>query len=107
MQKLLKYMSRFLAKFFVWNVKNALVHAPFSAKLMISELSSSTSFPIGCPSRLGISILPSARSFPAWSFRSAVTMAALETGCVILGLSRICSLLRMCRFTASRKSVFS
>lgn len=82
-------------------------HAPFSAKLMISELSSSTSLLIGCPSRLGISTLPSSRSFPAWSFRSAVTMAAFETGCVMLGLSRICSLLRMCLFTASRKSTFS
>lgn len=81
--------------------------SPFSAKLMISELSSSTSLLIGCPSRLGISTRPSSRSFPAWSFRSAVTMAAFDTGCVMLGLSRICSRLRMCLFTASRKSTFS
>ncbi|KAG7231530.1 hypothetical protein INR49_011590 [Caranx melampygus] len=74
---------------------------------MISELSSISSLLIGCPSRLGISTRPSSRSFPACSLRSAVTMAAFGTGCVMLGLSRICSRLRMCLFTASRKSTFS
>ncbi|KAG7232043.1 hypothetical protein INR49_009951, partial [Caranx melampygus] len=64
---------------------------------MISELSSSSSLLIGCPSRLGISTRPSSRSFPACSLRSAVTMAAFGTGCVMLGLSRICSRLRIPR----------
>lgn len=89
------------------NMLSPLHHAPFSAKLMISEVSSSTSLLIACPSRLGISTLPSSRSFPAWSFRSAVTIAAFGSGCVMLGLSRICNLLRMCLLTASRKSTFS
>ncbi|KAL1265349.1 hypothetical protein QQF64_003376 [Cirrhinus molitorella] len=72
---------------------------------MISDVSSSTSFmDAACPSRLGISTLPSSRTFPAWSFLSAVTIAAFGMGWVMLGLSRICNRLRMCLFTASSKS---
>lgn len=78
---------------------------PVSAKLMISETGSWAGGPaLACPSRLGISTRPSSRTLPACSLRSAVTMAALGTACVMLGRSRICSRLRMCLFTASRKS---
>lgn len=80
-------------------------NTPVSAKLMISDASSSTSFTdAACPSRFGISTLPSSRTFPAWSFLSAVTIAAFGTGWVMLGLSLICNRLRMCLFTASRNS---
>ena len=81
---------------------------PDSAKLMISELSAwAWLLKAACPSRLGISTRPSSRTLPACSLRSAVTMAALGSGCVMLGLWRICSRLRMCLFTASRKSTLS
>ena len=80
-------------------------YTPVSAKLMISEVSSTTSLLVACPSRFGISTLPSSRTFPEWSFRSAVTIAAFGMGWVMLGLSFICNLLRICLFTASRKSM--
>ncbi|TNN34319.1 hypothetical protein EYF80_055522 [Liparis tanakae] len=76
--------------------------------LMISEFSVCTSLLYAaCPSKLGISTRPSSRTFPACSLRSAVTMAALGMGWVMLGLSLICIRFSMCLFTASRKSMLT
>ena len=81
---------------------------PDSAKLIISEVSAWTSLLYAaCPSKLGISTRPSSRTFPACSLLSAVTIAALGMGCVMLGLSLICSRFSMCLFTASKKSMFT
>ncbi len=81
------------------------LHTPDSAKLIISDVSSCTSLWAACPSKLGISNLPSSRTLPAWSLRSAVTIAALGMGWVIFGLSLICSRFNMCLLTASRRSM--
>ncbi len=81
---------------------------PDSAKLIISEVSAWTSLlKAACPSKLGISTRPSSRTFPACSLLSAVTIAAFGMGCVMLGLSLICSRFSMCLFTASKKSMFT
>lgn len=80
---------------------------PDSAKLIISEVSAWTSLLYGAwPSKLGISTRPSSRTFPACNLLSAVTIAAFGMGCVMFGLSRICSRFSMCLFTASKKSMF-
>ena len=53
-----------------------------------------------------ICTLPSSATRPTCSFLMALSSAARGTGCVTLGRALRCSMLRMCRFTASTMSVW-